>query len=225
MISIANLLEDERLPGNYFARDVYMKGDLELGLLENRRGDRLLALPEVFIEAIYSGLEKETGSASRMVLFNCGKWWGKNFYVRFCEEVNDYYGKQIASLDMVEFLQCLQQFWKTHGWGLFEFDQSYYQDGFLAISIQNSPFAAKAPQSKPPRPSCFLEAGVLNSFFSQLTGRELLCVQITCESLGSDRNRFVLGLPERLKPAEAWVVEGQDYETIMSKLSEESKAT
>ncbi len=53
MISIANLLENnDKLSANYFAYDVYVKGDLELGLLENRRGDRLLALPDTLIDAI-----------------------------------------------------------------------------------------------------------------------------------------------------------------------------
>jgi hypothetical protein len=219
MISIANLLEDnEKLSGNYFSWDVYVKGDLELGLLENRRGDRLLALPDTLIDAIYSGLEKETGSATRLVLFNCGKWWGKNLYVRFCEEIQDYYNKSIAELDMISFVQCLQQFWKSHGWGLFEFDQNYYQQGFLVFKITNSSFAKKTQNWS--EPACFLEAGILTSYFSQLTGRELTCVQTTCESLGADCNRFILGLPDRLEPVEGWVTEGLDHEAIMHRLSE-----
>ena len=216
MISISNLLKEQQLPGNYFAYDVYVKGDLELGLLENRRGDRLLAIPETLISAIYSGLEHETGSAARLVLFNCGKWWGKNFYVRFCEEISDYYGKTISQMEMVQFIQCFQQFWKTMGWGSFELNQDHYQDGFLIIIAKNSPYADQAPNWK--RPVCFLEAGILTSFFSQLTGRELLCLQTTCESLGSDSNRFILGLSDRIKPAEPWILEGQDHETILQNL-------
>ena len=77
MINIADLLKQPRIPGNYFASDAYVRGDLELGLLENRRGDRLIALPQTLIQAIYIGLEQETGQASRLVLFNCGRWWGK----------------------------------------------------------------------------------------------------------------------------------------------------
>jgi hypothetical protein len=68
MISVADLLTNDRLPSNYFANDVYVRGTLELGLLENRRGDRLLALPSVFIKAIYQGLDKETGQATQLVL-------------------------------------------------------------------------------------------------------------------------------------------------------------
>ncbi len=214
MIAITDLLQDERLPGNYFAVDAYIKGDFEAGLIENRRGDRLLALPETLMRAVYTGIEKETGQAASLVLFNCGRWWGKNFYARFVEEVSDYYRKPLAAMEMVEFLQCLKQCWKTHGWGTFDFDMNHYQQGFLVIKIWNSPFAQQPLQAK--KPACFLEAGILSAFFSQITGRQLHCVQTSCESLQADCNRFVLGLPERLKPIAAWLDEGHEHEIIMA---------
>jgi predicted hydrocarbon binding protein len=216
MISVADLLVNNRVPGNYFATDAYVRSDLEMGLLENRRGDRLLALPETLIQAIYSGLQKETGQASRMVLFNCGRWWGKNFYTRFREEITEYYGVSLAEMSMAEFLQCLQSCWIAYGWGKVELDQSYQQRGFLVIKIWNSPFVRQAPKGD--RPACFLETGVLSSFFSQLTGKDLHCVQTTCESLGGDYNRFILGLSKRLGPVEAMVENHQDHDTIMQKL-------
>ncbi|MBW4489969.1 MAG: 4-vinyl reductase [Trichocoleus desertorum ATA4-8-CV12] len=216
MISVADLLIDNRIPGNYFATDAYVQGDLELGLLENRRGDRLLALPETLIQGIYAGLDKETGQATRLVLMNCGRWWGKNFYARFCEELNDYYGTALADMAMVEFLQSLQQCWLTHGWGKIDLDQSHQNRGFLVVEIVNSPFAQHAPKLN--RPVCFLEAGILSSFFSQLTNKELYCVQTTCESMGADRNRFLLGLAKRLEPVEVMVENQVDHETIMQKL-------
>ncbi|MGL5065509.1 MAG: V4R domain-containing protein, partial [Microcoleus sp.] len=191
------------------------------GLLENRRGDRLIALPETLIHAIYSGLEQETGQASRLVLFNCGRWWGKNFYIRFCEEVSEYYGQVVSEMEMVEFLQCLQQCWKTHGWGIFDLDPSYSEQGFLVVKITNSLFAKTAPKSSK-RPVCFLEAGILSAFFSQLTGRELHCVQTSCESLGANCNRFILGLRDRLQPAEAAIEEGQAHDAILTQLCQKN---
>ncbi len=216
MISISDLLVDEHLPGNYFATDIYVKGDLELGLLENRRGDRLLALPATLIQGIYAGLEQETGLASKMVLFNCGRWWGKNLYARFCEELTEYYRTAVADMSMVEFMQCLQQCWITHGWGKIDLDQTYQSRGFLIIQVWNSSFARQAPKSD--RPTCDLEAGALSAFFSQLTGRELGCIQTTCESLGADCNRFVLGLSKRIHPAEMMVENGIDHESILQNL-------
>jgi uncharacterized protein len=217
MIAVADLLKESYLPGNYFAPDTYVQGDFESGLIENRHGSRLLALPEVLLKAIYVGLEKETGQAAGVVLFNCGRWWGKNFYRRFVEEVSEYYNKPLAEMEMVGFLQCFKQCWKTHGWGVLEFDVSHYQHGFLVIQVTNSTFAAAAPKTSK-QPTCYAEAGILSAFFSQLTGRELHCVQTSCESLGSDSNHFVLGLQERIEPAVALQQEGHGHQAIMEHL-------
>ncbi|MDX2239402.1 MAG: V4R domain-containing protein [Leptolyngbyaceae cyanobacterium bins.302] len=216
MISVADLLTNNRVPGNYFATDVYVRSDLELGLLENRRGDRLLALPETLIQSIYSGLDKETGQATRLVLFNCGKWWGKNFYTRFRDELTDYYGQALADMTMAEFLQCLQQCWITHGWGRLELDHQFQNRGFLVVKSWNSPFAKHAPVGN--RPVCHFEAGILSAFFTHLTGRDLHCVQTSCESLGADANRFVVGLQKRLDPIALMVEQQADHDTIMGKL-------
>ncbi len=217
MISVADLLTNDRVPGNYYATDVYVRGDLELGLLENRQGDRLLALPETFLQGIYAGLEKETGQASRLVLFNCGRWWGKNFYTRFHEELTEYYGTALADMEMAEFLQCLQQCWITHGWGTIDLDQSHQNRGFLVVKIWNCAFAQQAPSHD--YPVCFLMSGVLSTFFSQITGKDLFCVQTTCESMGADCNRFVIGLEARVKPAEELVAKHQSHDDIMAALS------
>jgi hypothetical protein len=215
MISVADLIINNRVPGSYFATDAYVRSELEMGLLESRRGDRLLALPETLIQAIHAGLARETGQASRLVLLNCGRWWGKNFYTRFCEELTDYYGIALADMPMIEFLQALQQCWVTHGWGRIEIDQTHQHRGFLVIKTQNSAFARQAPQAE--QPVCFLEAGILAAFFSQLTGRELHCVQTTCESMGAEYNHFVLGLASRLEPAETMVT-NFDHDAIMQQL-------
>lgn len=216
MIDVAELLKEEYLPGNYFAPDAYVQGDAELGLLENRKGARLIALPETLLQGIYAGLEDEVGPAAGLVLFQCGQWWGKYFYRRFVEEVSEYYGRPLAQMEMVEFVQCLKQCWRTYGWGIIELDFDFYQQGFLVVSVSNSAFA-QAAQGKS-RPNCFAEAGLLSVFFSQLTGQTLHCVQTSCESMGAEHNTFVLGLPERVKVAEAWLEEGHDHATVMERL-------
>ena len=89
MISVADLLSTSpNAPGSFYAANSYVRSDLELGLLENRSGSRLLAIPDTLIKALYAGLEQETGLAARLVLANCGRWWGKNFYQRFSEDLS-----------------------------------------------------------------------------------------------------------------------------------------
>lgn len=216
MISVADLVQDSSLKGNYFAPDAYVQGDFELGLLETRQGSRLIALPEVLLQGIFAALDEEIGQASNIVLYNCGRWWGKNFYRRFVEEVSDYYEKPLAKMEMAEFVSCFKQCWKTHGWGIIDFDFNYYQNGFIVIKGQNSPFAANAPQDSEDS-ACYIEAGILSAFFTQLTGKELSCLQTSCESLGAEYNHFVVGLEERLQIAKEFLQQGEDHNTIMQK--------
>jgi len=216
MISVADLIKDNQLSGNYFGYETYVRGDLESGLLENRRGDRLIAVPTTLIQALYAGLEKETGQAAGLVLFNCGKWWGKNFYTRFSEEVSDYYNSPLAELDMSIFLNSLKQCWTTHGWGKLEFDPSYQTQGFIVIKTSQSAYSQQF--SGQSRPSCYLESGILTSFFSRLTGRDLIAVQTSCESMGADLNHFVLGLGDRLTIVNSLLEQGLNHDEIMGNL-------
>ncbi|AFY72492.1 putative hydrocarbon binding protein (contains V4R domain) [Synechococcus sp. PCC 7502] len=218
MISVADLIQENQVSGNYFGYETYVRGDLESGLLENRRGDRLIAVPTTLIKALYSGLEKETGQAAGLVLFNCGKWWGKNFYTRFNEEITDFYHAPLAEIDMGIFLAALKQCWTTHGWGQLEFDPTYQDRGFILIKTSRSAYSQQL--SNQSRPSCFLEAGILTSFFSRLTGRELIAVQISCESMGADVNRFVLGISDRLHIVNSLIDQGLNHEAILSRLLE-----
>ncbi len=222
MIEIAELVKDKSLLGNYFAPNAYVQGDFEFGLIENRQGSRLIALPEVLLQAIHVSLKEEVGSAAGIVLFNCGRWWGKNFYRRLGEELTNYYGKPIAQMEMVELLQSLKQCWKTHGWGIMDLNMDYYQQGFLVVQVKHSAFAETATLEN--QPQCFLEAGIYSAFFSQLTGRNLHCIQTACESMGAESNQFVVGLLERLKPVESWLEENQDHDTIMKRLTNKENA-
>lgn len=216
MISVADLIKENRIPANFFDYESYVKGDLEIGMLENRRGDRLIAIPETLISSLYAGLTKETGQASRLVLFNCGKWWGKNFYTRFTESLEEYYTASLAEMNMITFIQSLKECWKTHGWGKFEFDPQHQSHGFIMVKTSNSPYTHAIAGNT--LPTGYLESGILTSFFTRLTGRELLAVQTTCESLGANCNTYVIGLPERLQIVEAFLLEGLTHETILQRI-------
>lgn len=216
MINIADLISESSLPGNYFAPDAYVQGDFESGLIENRQGRRLLALPNTLLKGLYSGLTSEVGSAAGIVLYNCGNKWGKNFFRRFSEEVSQYYRKSVAEMEMVELVQCLKQCWLAHGWGTIDPNFDYYQQGFLVVEVKQSAFADVV--ESPQKPSCFIEAGLLSAFFSELSGTKLHCVQTTCESLGAKSNLFILGLAKRLQPVEAMVEKGQSHKLIVKNI-------
>ena len=216
MISVADLIKENRIPANFFDYNSYIKGDLEIGLLENRRGDRLIAIPETLISSLYAGLAKETGQASKLVLFNCGKWWGKNFYTRFTESLEEYYAQSLAEMNMITFIQSLKECWLTHGWGKFEFEPEYQAQGLILVKTYNSPYVRAIAGNT--LPTGYLEAGILTSFFTRLTGRELLGVQTTCESLGASCNTYIIGLPERLQIVDSFLAEGLTHETILQRV-------
>jgi uncharacterized protein len=217
MASIADLLKQKpRLAGNLFAADTYFQSDIELGMLKNRQGSRLLALPSALVDVLYSGLEYELGASTGYVLYQCGYHWGKAFYRRFVTEVSEYYGQPVAQMGTLEFVQALQQCWKTSGWGQLEMNFDAHQQGFLGVSVQNSAFTKSREGHD--KPQAEIEAGFLSAFFSQLTGQPLECVQSACEALGAPANQFILGLKDRLKPAEAWLEEGLDHATILDRL-------
>lgn len=216
MISVADLIKENHIPSNFFDYNSYIKGDLEIGLLENRRGDRLIAIPDTLISSLYAGLAKETGQASKLVLFNCGKWWGKNFYTRFTESLEEYYAQSLAEMNMITFIQSLKECWLTHGWGKFEFEPEYQAQGFILVKTYNSPYVRAVAGNT--LPTGYLEAGILTSFFTRLTGRELLGVQTTCESLGASCNTYIIGLPERLQIVDSFLAEGLTHETILQRV-------
>jgi uncharacterized protein len=216
MLNITDLISESPIPGNYFAPKTYLQGDFESGLIENRQGRRLLALPEALLQGLYNGLTAELGSATGLVLYNCGRKWGKNFYRRFSEEVSSYYQQPVAEMEMIELVQCLKQCWKAHGWGIIEPNFDRYQQGFLVIQVTNSSFANEI--ASPNKPSCFIEAGLLSALFSELSGTDLQCVQTACESLGESSNWFILGLPKRLQQASVMVEQGQTHTAILQSL-------
>ncbi|MGK7913033.1 MAG: V4R domain-containing protein [Synechococcus sp.] len=216
MLDVTEILKAPKIPSNYYINDAYVQGDFEAGLLESRAGDRLLALPDTFLDGIYIGIEDELGSAAHQVLFSFGRWWGKNFYRRFAREMAEYHGKLLAELEMVNFLQSLKQCWKAHGLGTIELDMQNRDRGFIVVRTSKSSFAQAA--GKRERPSASAEAGFFSAFFTQLSGQPLHCVQTACESMGAPFNSFIIGTEERLRVAEAGIEEGESHTNIMLRL-------
>ncbi len=226
MTTLQEILQDRVLPGHCFSPAYYIRPDIHTGMLESRGGYRLAAFPMPLLEAIYSGLRYETGQATRVILYNCGRQWGEEFFRRFQDEVSRYYDQPLRDLPMGIFLDALRDLWATHGWGRLTLDFSAGDQGIVEARVRHSGFALAARNSlaseeknKPREPSCYLEAGVLASFFSLLAGRDLICVQTTCESLGADQNRFLIGTPQRLHSCEEWVRKGLSHAEILDRLT------
>ncbi|MEN9206721.1 MAG: hypothetical protein Q6K14_07465 [Gloeomargarita sp. GMQP_bins_44] len=204
-----NALLEQPVPGDYFAPGAYVQGDLELGTLSNRRGNRLLAIPQWLVQGIYRGLEREIGKASPLVLQRWGRHWGRHLFARLAEELAEYYGKPIGELTMQELVYCLTRCWQVHGWGRLTLDWRYRPQGLIHGQVENSPWG-----------NVHVEMGVLETLFQQLTGREVACVAIACMSQGQPANQYLIGLPERLETVREQVAAGMEAATILARLGE-----
>ena len=216
MIDVEDLLGNPPKQGNLFSSDTYITGDTELGLIENRFGSRLVALPETLLKAIDSTLEYEVGSAKPLIQQQYGRWWGRTFYRRFQGEVKAYYKKPLHELTMLDLVQCLQQCWISYGWGTISINVDAYQQGYLIASLSDPPSSLSPINDG--EVGCAVESGFLSGFFSHLTGQDLNALEVP----GPDNNstfHFILGLPERLKPITALVEEGYNYPTILDRLT------
>lgn len=209
-------LFNQPVPGDYFAPGAYVQGDLELGTLSNRRGNRLLAIPEFLVQGIYQGLDQEIGKAAPLVLQNCGRHWGQHFFARLAEELAEYYGKPLAELTMHELVYCMTRCWQVHGWGQLQFDWSYNTAGLILLHTFHSPWVK--PGQGNGSPGAHVEVGLLEVLFQHITGQPVQCVQISCISLGHPSNQFLVGLPERLAPVTEWVQSGMDAPAILTRL-------
>ncbi len=225
MTTLQEILQDQILPGHCFSPAYYIRPDIHSSLLYSRGGYRLAAFPMPLLEAIYAGLRYETGQATRVILYNCGRDWGEAFFRRIEDELSRYYHQPLQELPIGIFLDALSDLWATHGWGRLELDFSAADRGLVQAKIRNSGFALAARASLSPEelstrrePAGYLEAGMLASLFSLLAGRDLVCVQTSCESLGADLNRFLIGTAQRLHNCEDWVRKGLSHEEIWDRL-------
>ncbi len=220
MIDIAELLGNTSKQGNVFSSDTYINGEIELGLIENRFGSRLVALPETLLKAIDATLEYEVGGAKALIQEQYGRWWGRTFYRRFQEEIQSYYSKPLNEMTMIDFIQCLQQCWVSYGWGTISIDVDAYKQGYLVAILKNPPSSLSMEQFE--NSSCSVEAGFLSGFLSQLTQQDLNALEIPNQG-NEPIFHFILGLPERLKPISALVEEGYEFATIMERLREDKR--
>ncbi len=161
----------ELIPSNYFSPRAYIQSDPASGLLSNRRGTRLIAIPEMLIASIHETLLEEVGEAASMAFYTFGFSWGKSFYERARKEIEVYYQTAIAQINAPEFFAILQELWGVHGLGKIMVDFSNAKAGLLLVTIENSGLSKMDSNSE--SKSFSTEAGFLGGWFSALTHQDL----------------------------------------------------
>jgi uncharacterized protein len=179
----------ESIPSNYFSPRAYVQADSASGLLSNRQGKRLIAIPEVLLNCIHETLLAEAGEAASMAFYTFGYSWGKSFYSRASKEIESYYGTAIAHMNAPEFFAILQQLWGVHGLGKIIVDFTHAQDGLLLVTIENSGILKINDNAEVK--SFSVEAGFLGGWFSALTGQDLTA-KATEWNLNSKRIQYMV---------------------------------
>lgn len=161
----------ELIPSNYFSPGAYIQSDPASGLLSNRRGTRLIAIPEMLINSIHETLLEEVGEAASMAFYTFGSSWGKSFYERVRKEIEVYYQTAIAQMNAPEFFAILQELWGVHGLGKIMVDFSNAKTGILIVTVKNSGISKMDANSE--SKSFSIEAGFLGGWFSAFTHQDL----------------------------------------------------
>jgi len=203
-------LSNPYLPEEYFSHN------LASGVIRAPTGTRMLIVPEQLLRGIHEALQEETGAAAGVVLYRCGRWWGRRFAQRYLAELRHFYQLDAAELSLGVFVVLLRRAWGMLGWGRLELSFALQDHGFLEAHVHGSVYSDVVGTSD--QPSEQLVAGLLASLVSELAGRELECVQTTCKSVGSDRCVFLVGIKSRIDLINTWVRQGRSHATIVESI-------
>lgn len=188
--------ESSSARGNYFARASYIEQDTGTGIVRNRAGARLTALPDDFLIALHATLEAEFGSTAGTVLEATGREWGRQAALQFAHEMEAFRGMPVSETPLAVFATDLAQAFQCHGWGELKFDFTNYATGLLVAEVHQPIVGGSVRPAETPADG--LLAGFLAGMFTQFAATPLACLQTECASRGLGPARFVLTTPERL---------------------------
>ena len=203
---------------NFYREEDYFSLNVRSGVIRNPIGTRMLAVPEELIRGLHAGLETETGSASGIVLYQCGKWWGRQFIKRHGTETRHFYQMDHADLPLHFYVQVLKRVWAMYGWGLLDISFDVRDQGFIEASVKNAMYSEVVGNIG--RTSDFVIAGVLSSIMGELAGRELECVETACKSKGDPTCQFLVGMKTRVDVVAGWVKQGRSRAQVLEGIAQ-----
>ncbi len=207
---------------NHYIEEDYFSLNVRSGIIRSPIGTRMVGIPEELIAGLHAGLEEETGAAAGVVLYGCGRWWGKQFVRRHGLEIRHFYGMEAADLPLHFYSQVLRRVWAMYGWGALDMNLDLRGQGFVEFGVQSAMYSDVVGNIG--RTSDYIIAGVLASIVSDLSGRELECVEITCRSKGDQRCAFLTGLGSRVDIVSQWVKQGRSRSEIVAAITSNTLA-
>ena len=198
---------------NFYRPSEYFDYNVPNGVIRNSAGTRMLTVPQELLAGVHGALDDETGAAAPIVLYNCGKWWGRRFIERHANELRRFYQKDAGELPLAFFLQVLRRIWALYGYGRLDVSFELEDKGFIVVNVLNAPYSDTVGNLG--RPTEALMAGVLAAIITNLAGRDLECAQTSCTSKGERQASFLVGTHARVEVLRSWIKQGRSHGQIV----------
>jgi hypothetical protein len=202
---------------SHYHEEDYFSLNVRNGIIRSPIGTRMLVIPEELVQGLHVALQEETGGASGVVLYACGRWWGRQFVKRHATEVRQFYQVDLGELPLHFQQQLLRRVWAMYGWGLLDMSFDLRDQGFVEVTVQNAMYSETVGNLG--RPSDHLIAGVLASIVTELAGRDVECVETACKSKGDPRCHFLVGIQSRVDVVTAWLKQGRTRAQIVDSIA------
>jgi hypothetical protein len=207
---------NRHLPERYFSVNV------RSGVTRSPTGVRVITLPEELILGLHQSLEDEAGSAAPVILYEVGKWWGRQFARHYVTELRSFYDVEPGDLPISFYLQVLRKVWAVHGWGQLQLSFDLRDRGFIEAQVDRAMYSDVVGSLG--RTSNHLTAGILASLVGDIAGRDLECVEIASTSRGDQECRFLVGIKARTEIVESWVKQGRSPDEIVTAIQQDQLA-
>ncbi|TNE48868.1 MAG: hypothetical protein EP343_13345 [Deltaproteobacteria bacterium] len=210
-------LQDTNFAKPYFLRSDYLQGNSFDGTLYTRSNHRILVLPEELVVGLHKAIEYQAGQAMPVIMYTCGRKWGERMFYRWEQEWQYFYSRELAESLFEEFAMWLKQAFSFYGWGDISIDLSLSEEGIVQFNLKNS-VLPKLTQSLESPHVCGIFEGLLAAVSSELSGRDLECVETQCCKSGHDHCHFAVALPQFIDPVRSQRLQGASQDAMMETL-------
>lgn len=202
---------------NYYVEKLYMKANVETGVIVNRSGRRMIALTNDFLLGLHRALQKECGDRVEQVLHHCGRKWGKNFGKCLDAAWSEFYQCPLQDFPLSFFQSLLVQEFGHNGWGVLEIDYTHFAKGVIGLGLVGA-IMAEITEEKLEYPADLLTSGIFAGLFTHFVGKEIESVQTQCAKQGDGEARFLLSDPKRIEQLQKWNTPRKSHQELLDHL-------
>lgn len=191
--------------------------NLVLGTIQNQGGTRVVYLSSDIIRGVYNALEYEAGEAWKIILRNCGYFWGRRVASNLDRELTLLFQTAAKDLPVAEYVRFLEAYFRYHGWGVMELDLSRaVSHGIVVGRLRNSIF--ENVLAEVPGNVDYMIEGMLRAMFEHISSASLDCLQVASQKAGAPACEFVVTGAERIDEVRELVESGSPADEVYAKL-------